>query len=136
MNRDKNFYWLLFKSTFIVSMFTVGGGYSWNRPESREVDPAGEAALRAAVKEALGEKVAAQPFDALVNRGDETKSRVLWLCRAEDRDALLALCRKSLKPHPAKDVQGTCGRDDACECHSCWVRRGGYNKPRAAEKSK
>ncbi|MBR3049850.1 MAG: chromate transporter [Selenomonadaceae bacterium] len=24
---DKNFYWLLFKSTFIVSMFTVGGGY-------------------------------------------------------------------------------------------------------------
>lgn len=27
MNRDKNFYWKLFKSTFIVSMFTVGGGY-------------------------------------------------------------------------------------------------------------
>ena len=24
---DKNFYWTLFKSTFIVSMFTVGGGY-------------------------------------------------------------------------------------------------------------
>ena len=24
---DKKFYWLLFKSTFIVSMFTVGGGY-------------------------------------------------------------------------------------------------------------
>ena len=27
MKRDKNFYWLLFKSTFIISMFTVGGGY-------------------------------------------------------------------------------------------------------------
>ncbi len=27
MNRDKDFYWKLFKSTFIVSMFTVGGGY-------------------------------------------------------------------------------------------------------------
>lgn len=27
MKTDKNFYWLLFKSTFIVSMFTVGGGY-------------------------------------------------------------------------------------------------------------
>ena len=27
MNLDKNFYWTLFKSTFIVSMFTVGGGY-------------------------------------------------------------------------------------------------------------
>ena len=25
--RDKNFYWQLFKSTFIVSMFTIGGGY-------------------------------------------------------------------------------------------------------------
>ena len=24
---DRNFYWTLFKSTFIVSMFTVGGGY-------------------------------------------------------------------------------------------------------------
>lgn len=24
---EKNFYWKLFKSTFIVSMFTVGGGY-------------------------------------------------------------------------------------------------------------
>ena len=24
---DQNFYWQLFKSTFIVSMFTVGGGY-------------------------------------------------------------------------------------------------------------
>lgn len=27
IKKDKNFYWLLFKSTFIVSMFTVGGGY-------------------------------------------------------------------------------------------------------------
>ena len=25
--RDKKFYWQLFKSTFIISMFTVGGGY-------------------------------------------------------------------------------------------------------------
>ena len=27
MTRDRKFYWLLFKSTFIVSAFTVGGGY-------------------------------------------------------------------------------------------------------------
>jgi hypothetical protein len=105
------------------------GGYGWNRPETRAVDSEGEKALRAAVAAKVGADVAAQPFDALVNRGDEKKSRVLWLCRAEDRDALLALCRKSLKPHPSEDLQGTCGRDDACECHSCWVRRGGYNKP-------
>ena len=106
------------------------GGYGWNRPETRAADPAGEKALREAVAAKVGAEVAAQPFDALVNRGDETKSRVLWLCRAEDRDELLALCRAALKPHPAQDVQGTCGRDDACECRSCWVRRGGYNKPK------
>ena len=92
--------------------------------------PDGEKALRAAIAEKVGADVAAQPFDALVNRAEETKSRVLWLCNVKDRDALLALCRKSLKPHPAKDVQGTCGRNGACECNSCWVRRGGYNVPR------
>ena len=113
-----------------VTEFTVGGGYSWNRPESREADPAGEAALRAAVKEALGEKVAAQPFDALVNRGMEERSRVLWLVKPEDRARFLALVKASLKPKPAHDIQGTCGRDDACECNSCWIRRGGYNAPK------
>ena len=114
---------------FNVPEYSFGGGYGWNRPELRLVDPEGEKALRAAIAVKLGADIAAQPFDALVNRGDEAKSRVLWLCRPEDRAALLALCRKALKPHPAQDVQGTCGRDDACECRSCWVRRGGYNKP-------
>ena len=113
-----------------VTEFTVGGGYSWNRPESRDADPAGEAALRAAVREALGEKVAAQPFDALVNRGMEERSRILWLVKPEDRDRFLRLVKASLKPKPAQDILGTCGRDDACECNSCWIRRGGYNKPK------
>ena len=27
------------------------------------------------------------------------------------------------------DKQGTCGRDEACRCRSCWVRCGGYNNP-------
>ena len=107
------------------------GDYGWNLPETREVDPAGEQALRAAVaaKVPNGAEIAKQPFDALVNRADEAKSRVLWLCRAEDREELLALCRKALKPLPACDVRGTCGRDDHCRCRSCWVRRGGYNDP-------
>ena len=73
--------------------------------------------------------VAAQPFDALVNRGDEAKSRVLDLVGPTDAPRFLALCRASIKPHPWHDIQGTCGRDDACECRSCWVRRGGYNVP-------
>ena len=119
-----------------VTEFTVGGGYSWNRPESREADPAGEAALRAAVKEVLGEKVAAQPFDALVNRGMEERSRVLWLVKPEDRPRFLQLVKASLKPKPAYDVQGTCGRDDACECNSCWIRRGGYNDPKRLQPTK
>ncbi len=32
-------------------------------------------------------------------------------------------------PQDGHDVNGTCGLDDDCECNSCWVRRGGYNKP-------
>ncbi len=74
--------------------------------------------------------VAAQPFDALVNRGMEERSRVLWLVKPEDRARFLLLVKASLRPKPAHDVLGTCGRDDACECNSCWVRRGGYNKPK------
>jgi len=114
-----------------VTEFTTGGGYSWNRPETREADPAGEARLRAAVKDALGAAVAAQPFDALVNRGLEERSRVLELVKPADRARFLLLVKAALRPKPAQDVLGTCGRDDACECNSCWVRRGGYNKPRA-----
>jgi len=105
------------------------GGYGWNRPETRAVDAAGEKALRAAVTEKLGAAIAAQPFDALVNRGDAAKSRLLWLCKPEDKARFLALAQAALTPHPGRDLQGTCGRDDACLCRSCWIRRGGYNKP-------
>jgi len=106
------------------------GGYGWNRPETRAIDPEGEKRLRAAVARLLGDEVAAQPFDALVNRGDETKSRVLWLAPPQACAELLALCRQALKPHPAEDDRGTCGRDDHCQCRSCWVRRGGFNEPK------
>ena len=114
---------------FNVPEYALSSGYGWNGPDSREIAPEGEKALRAAVKERLGEAVASQPFDALVNRGDEAKSRILDLVGPADAPRFLALCRAALKPHPAQDVQGTCGRDDACECRSCWVRRGGYNVP-------
>ena len=77
-----------------------------------------------------GDEIAAQPFEALVNRGDETKSRILWLVKPEDRAAFLALVRGSLANSRWHDIDGTCGRpvEAGCECNSCWVRRGGFNR--------
>ena len=117
---------------FNVTEWNVGGGYSWNRPELRTVDPAGERRLREAIRERLGEKIADQPFEALVNRGDETKSRVLWLAKPEDREYLLKLVRASLVNSKYHDIDGTCGRpvEAGCECNSCWVRRGKFNRSR------
>ena len=117
---------------FSVPIFATASGYGWNGPDARDVDPDGEKALRQAIQAKLGEKIAVQPFDALVNRGDERLSRVLDLVGGEkspDYAQFLELCRKSLKPVPYHDIQGTCGRDDDCQCRSCWVRRGGYNRP-------
>ena len=68
-----------------------------------------------------------------IQQWDERLSRVLDLVGGEkspDHARFLELCRKALKPIPYHDIQGTCGRDDECECRSCWVRRGGYNRPR------
>jgi len=121
---------------FNVPEWNIGGGYNWDRPELRATDPAGEAALRAAIAaaELPGQDAAAvakQPFDALVNRGDETKSRILWLVKASDRARFLDLARKTLVPHAYRDLNGTCGRPvgEPCLCNSCWVRRGGFNRP-------
>ena len=117
---------------FNVPEWNIGGGYSWNRAELRETDPDGERRLRAAIRAKLGDEIAAQPFEALVNRGDETKSRILWLVKPEDREAFLALVRGSLVNARWQDLDGTCGRpvEAGCECNSCWVRRGGFNRPR------
>ena len=117
---------------FNVPEWNIGGGYSWNRPELRETDPEGEKRLRAAIREKLGNEIAAQPFEALVNRGDETKSRILWLVSPEDRDRFLALVRGALVNSKWHDIDGTCGRpvEDGCECNSCWVRRGNFNRPK------
>ena len=119
---------------FNVPEHNPGGGYNWDRPELRETDPAGEAALRAAIAatELQGEDaaiVANQPFEALVNRGDEEKSRILWLVSSKERARFLELVKKSLVPHKYRELNGTCGSPvgEPCKCNSCWVRRGGYN---------
>ena len=69
-----------------------------------------------------------------MNRGDETKSRILWLVKPEYRERFLALVRGALVNSKWHDIDGTCGRpvEDGCECSSCWVRRGGFNRPPSA----
>ena len=59
---------------------------------------------------------------------------ILWLVKPEDRAAFLALVRGSLVNSKWHDSDGTCGRpvEDGCECNSCWVRRGGFNRPPSA----
>ena len=48
--------------------------------------------------------------------------------------AFLALVRGALVNSKWHDIDGTCGRpvEDGCECSSCWVRRGGFNRPPSA----
>ena len=115
------------------------GNYSFNRPEDRVVDPEGEKALRAYVKELLGEAVANQPFETLVNNGCLDESRVLnaplaaeaggwgqtvkWKTRDDEGyKKMRALAEASLKPLPHRDVDGTCGDPEHCRCGSCWVK--------------
>ena len=112
-----------------VSIYASAVGYGWNGPEAREVDAQGEKLLREEVRESLGEAAAAWPLDALVNRADESLSHVLDLVPGAERTKFLGLCEGVFKPMKWHDIAGTCGRDDECECRSCWVRRAGYNRP-------
>ncbi len=115
------------------------GNYSFNREENRTPDPAGEQALRAYVKECLGDTLAAQPFEALVNNGCLDESRVLnaplaaaaggwgqiqkWASRDDEGyKRMRSLAAAALAPLPAHDVYGTCGTPDRCRCGSCWVK--------------
>lgn len=115
------------------------GNYSFNRAEDRVPDSEGEKALRAFVKEQLGEAFAAQPFEALVNNGCIDESRVLkaplaaeaggwgqvvrWKSRDEDGyKKMRMLAEASLTPLPHRDVDGTCGDPAHCRCGACWVK--------------
>jgi hypothetical protein len=33
------------------------------------------------------------------------------------------LVQAAIQPLPYHDIAGTCGRDEACKCLSCWVRK-------------
>jgi len=115
------------------------GNYSFNRPEDRLPDPEGEKALREYVKQVLGEEIAKQPFETLVNNGCIDESRVLkaplaltaggwgqiprWDSANDEgyrtmREKVIA----SLKPLEFHDIDGTCGNPAKCRCASCWVK--------------
>jgi len=121
------------------------GDYSWNKVEWRKASPAGEKALREHIAKtfgANGKKLAAQPFEALVNVGQPDESRILnaplatsaggWGQFSVDKGGwrdtkdpgyrkMRKLVEASIAPLEARDIAGTCGRDK-CLCRTCWVR--------------
>jgi len=117
------------------------GTYSWNKEEWRQPDPEGEKALRAHIRQRFGDKLAAQPFAALVNPALPEESRILkaplaltaggwgqiqggWTSADEpDYRRMRQLVEASIQPLPYRDIAGTCGRDEKCMCLSCWVRK-------------
>jgi hypothetical protein len=116
------------------------GDYSRNRVEQRRPDAAGEKALRAHIAEVFGEKLARQPFEALVNVGLPTESRILKAPLAKEAGGwgqvpngwssteapgyqkMLELVNAAIAPLSSHDVAGTCG-SDRCRCGCCWVRK-------------
>ena len=116
------------------------GNYSFNRNEDRIPDPDGEKALREHVRQVLGEDIAKQPFETLVNNGCIDESRVLkaplavaaggwgqmprWDSTADEGyRAMREKVAASLKPLDFQDIDGTCGNPAKCRCGACWVKQ-------------
>ena len=117
------------------------GTYSWNKDEWRQSDPDAEKLLRDHIRRVFGEKLAKQPFAALVNVAIPSESRILkaplaisgggWGQIGEGKwkttdevgyKRMYELVKKTIKPLPYQDIAGTCGRDKGCLCRSCWIR--------------
>ncbi|MBL7219781.1 MAG: hypothetical protein ISS69_06695 [Phycisphaerae bacterium] len=118
------------------------GMYSFNRPENRTIDPAGEKALREHIKKTFGEKLSAQPIAALVNIAEPDASRILmaplaksaggwgqlnpaWKSTdAPEYKTMKNLVYATIVFNKYKDIAGTCGRGskNGCLCKACWIR--------------
>jgi len=117
------------------------GDYSFNRVEARKPSPDGEKRLRDHIGKLLGSELAAQPFEALVNVGQPTESRILmaplsrkaggwgqiktrlWTTAKDPAYQKMAeLVEASIAPLGYNDIRGTCGRAK-CVCGNCWVRK-------------
>ena len=118
------------------------GDYSWNKAEWRKTRPEGEEALRDHIRGTFGKELADQPYAALVNVALPSQSRILqsplsrqaggwgqldsrgWATTADPGyQQMRRLVEASLRPPADRDVAGTCGRNEECQCESCWVRR-------------
>lgn len=123
------------------------GSWSWNKSEFSKIDEGGETSLRKHIRSCLGEVVAQQPIDALINRVEPEKSRVLlaplaivaggwgqfgplWPDRTNpDFLTMHRLVMATIVPPAFMDIAGTCGasgehiktRKD-CRCGNCWIR--------------
>ncbi len=124
----------------------ANGNSSHNRIEHARINGEKERALREAVKARFGEALARQPLHALINHANPDESRLLmapltaagggwgqiekgWATK-EDPEfkrfrEMIAACIEPLPP----DVNGTCGRDNACVCGDCWIRLNRLNCP-------
>lgn len=118
------------------------GVYSFNRPENRTIDPAGEKALREHIKSTFGPKTAAQPIAALINVAEPDASRILLAPLARSAGgweqltpkwksadamgyrAMKKLVYAAIVFEKYKDIAGTCGRGSKnnCLCKACWIR--------------
>jgi hypothetical protein len=124
----------------------ANGDSSFNRIEHARIEGAKERELREAVKARFGEALAKQPYYALANIANPDESRLLMAPLAKEaggwgqldkgwaskddpeykrfRDLIAA----TIVPLPP-DIDGTCGRDNACACNDCWIRLNKLNVP-------
>ncbi|MEI7945985.1 MAG: hypothetical protein WCJ02_04785, partial [bacterium] len=115
------------------------GNYSFNRDEDRQPSPEGEKSLRAAIAARFGPELARQPFEALVNNGLISESRILkaplaieaggwgqitngWTSLGDSGFIeMKKFVEASLQPLAVSDANGVCNHVK-CECNSCWVK--------------
>jgi len=109
--------------------------------EDRKPFPEGEKALREHIAERFGKELSREPFEALVNVGQPSESRILmaplsakaggwgqvreggWTTKRDVAcQKMTDLVEASIAPLEYNDIKGTCGRDK-CVCGSCWVRK-------------
>ena len=124
----------------------ANGDSSHNRIEHARENAEKEKVLREAVKARFGEALAKQPYHALVNHANPAESRLLmaplakeaggwgqiangWTSKNDpDYKKFSDLIAATIDPLPP-DIDGTCGRDNACACGDCWIRLNKLNVP-------